>query len=59
MVMTEQDNDLGKQHWCRVEKCIHNGTYHGDDKNGKFWLCTLAEITINRDGKCDDMEVDI
>ena len=44
-------------HWCRVEKCLHRGDRMGEDKDGRFWDCPV-EVTINRDGKCEDMVIE-
>ena len=45
--------EILQPHWCRVEGCIHHGSYSGEDAEGRFWECP-TEVTINRDGVCED-----
>jgi hypothetical protein len=42
--------------WCRNEKCKHYGMIGATDSKGLYGMCNLGEITITKDGKCEEMD---
>jgi hypothetical protein len=44
--------------WCRNTKCVQFDALDSNptDKDGPYGMCSLKEITINRDSKCEDRE---
>ena len=40
--------------WCRNEKCKNYEMMGATDSKGMYGLCKLNEITISKDGKCEE-----